>query len=416
MVLHFAGLRDLFGEIAQATMALHVEAKDDKYPLPMLIMQTDPPPLLLGGAGLPPAYGVAAEVGEENLSSHPSIIAAGDYREENWNATPGVHPRRNEYVLAKRSRPAKLFTNVTMSEAQYDKTQVLPDHDMPGRYILRTCVVGSYTDESGVFRKGQIGGGEFFRLVHNADMSDPLRPPDEASRHEHLFVRCEVFLEPDSFWSNLYAFKFSPVGFDARYGLWDDTNGWNSKGGSIYVFGSGQTKSDGRISYDAKYGQALVKGHSMRGHTNCHIHNQWSCYQSLGIAVASAPSHLGPYDSLNDGGTYGTEQNLRFGQHIIPTGRWVTVESELKMNSIDLSAPDQFGNGTPRNDGEMRFWLDGVMVGERTNLAWRCHPRMGIRGNWQMCYHGGSTPPDHDIWWRLRNFALGTQYIGPVQR
>ena len=60
--------------------------------------------------------------------------------------------------------------------------------------------------------------------------------------------------------------------------------------------------------------------------------------------------------------------------------------------------------------------LDGVMVGERTNLAWRCHPRMGIRGNWQMCYHGGSTPPDHDIWWRLRNFALARRYIGPAVR
>lgn len=416
IVIHFAGLGDLAGDVVQAVMQLHVQGKDDEYPLPIHIMQTNPPPLLLGGAGLPPVYGVAAEVGEENLSSHPSIIAAGDYREENWNNAPGTHPRQNQYVISKRAAPAKLFNNVTMTESQYDKTQVLPDPDMPGRHILRTCVVGSYTDAAGKFIKGNIGGGEMAVYFHDADMSDPMRSPIYDPRAERLFTRVEVFLESDSFWSNLYAFKFSPVGFDGRYGLWDDVKGWNDKGGSIYVYGSGQTKSNGGIGYDSKYNQYLVQGHSMRGHTNGHLHNKWSCYPSVGIAVAAAPSHLGPYDSLNDGGTYGTEQNLRFGRHVIPTGRWVTIESEIKMNSIDLTTVDAFGNGVARNDGEMRFWLDGVMVGERTNLAWRRHPRMGVRGSWQMCYHGGSTPPDHDIWWRLRNFALGMQYIGPVKR
>jgi hypothetical protein len=228
-----------------------------------------------------------------------------------------------------------------------------------------------------------------------------------------------VFLEPDSFWSDLYAFKFSPVGMDLRYGLWDDSHGWNHKGGSMYVFGSGQTDSDGRRSQvsaknsDGTWSvQHLYKGHSIRGHTLGWPHRTDTAYPQA-LAVGIAPSHLGPYDQLWDGGIYGTEQNLRIGSHCIPMGRWVTMESYCKVNSIDLSVPDAHGNGVARNDGIWRMWLDGVLAGERTNLAWRRHPHMGIRGNWQMCYHGGSTPPNHDIYWRLRNFAMAREYIGP---
>ena len=74
LVLHFAGLRDIFGEIAQATMTLHIEAKDDKDPLPLLAMQTDPPPLLLGGAGLPPDQLALLQRVLDNTNLIPAIV------------------------------------------------------------------------------------------------------------------------------------------------------------------------------------------------------------------------------------------------------------------------------------------------------------------------------------------------------
>jgi hypothetical protein len=409
-LLHYHGLKDL-PSVAKAVMRLHATATDDVYPLTLHVMETDAPPLLEGAAGLPKVLGLAALVGEENLPGHPSVLAAGDYREENWNITPGKHPGGNNYVLAKRHKPAKLFNHVSMTERQYNKTQVVPDPDMPGRFYLRTCVVGNSV-ENGVAVKGNIGGGEFGYYFHEADMTDPLRPAHPATREKEIYVRCEVFLESDSFWSNLYAFKFSPVGMDLRYGLWDDSLGWNNKGGSIYSFGNGQTTSDGRRFHDSKYQQWCYKGHSVRGHTLGWIHPTHSAYPKR-MALGIAPSHLGPYDQLWDGGIYGSEQNLRIGQHVVPMDRWVTMEAYCKVNTIDMSNPDAAGNGIARNDGIWRMWLDGALVGERTNLAWHQHPDMGIRGNWQMCYHGGSTAPDHDIFWRLRNFAMAREYIGP---
>jgi hypothetical protein len=406
-LLHFHGLKGL-PSVQKAVIRLHATATDDVYPLTVHVMETDAPPLLEGAAGLPRVLGLAARVGEENLPGHPSVIAAGDYSEANWNSTPGEHPGGNNYVLAKRSRPAKLFNNVSMTERQYQKTQVVPDPDMQGRFYLRTCVVGTTPLE-----KGNVGGGEMAYYFHEADMTDPLRPADPNTRETEVYVRCEVWLESDSFWSNLYAFKFSPVGMDLRYGLWHDSLGWNNKGGSAYSFGNGQTTSDGKRFKDATYQQWCYKGHSIRGHTLGWIHPTRTAYPKR-MALGIAPSHLGPYDTLWDGGIYGSEQNLRIGQHVVPMDRWVTMEAYCKVNSIDMSNPDPFtGNGKARNDGIWRMWLDGALVGERTDLAWHQHPDMGIRGNWQMCYHGGSTAPDHDIYWRLRNFVMAREYIGP---
>jgi hypothetical protein len=103
-------------------------------------------------------------------------------------------------------------------------------------------------------------------------------------------------------------------------------------------------------------------------------------------------------------------------QHVIPKGRWVTMESRVKLNSIDTSTVDEFGNGTARNDGILQVWMDGVLVGERANLAWRRHPEMTIKGNWLMQYHGGRKPTDHDIVIWYRNFVAAKRYIGPARR
>jgi hypothetical protein len=400
-VIHFNELSSLTGNISSAVMRLYADSADDKFALNIEVYETDAPPLLLGGAGLPPTYGLSKEVGELNLSGHPSVIIAGDFREENWNNTPGV---RRDGVIAKLTKPAKMFNYAAMRAVQYDKSQVIEDPDCPGRYYLRTCIA-----------KGQVGGGEFKYVWHRSGPAETGYMPDPAGYEPEVYTRCEIFLEQDSFWSTDYAFKFSPVGLDMRYGKGTPDGGWD--GDSIWIYGSGQTSSDGSRHWNATLNQWILEGHSIRGHLLGQPHPTLTAYPGV-VALGIAPSHLGPYDYLHDGGKYGTEQNLRIGtkgrDHCIPMGRWVTIESRCKVNTIDMSVLDADGNGVARNDGIWEMWLDGVFVGGRYNLAWFRHPSMGIRGNWLMAYHGGNTPTQHDIYWRIRNFCMARQYIGPA--
>jgi hypothetical protein len=397
--LHFHGLSSLDGTVTKAVMRLFALSADAKYGMTIHAYETDAPPLLLGGAGGTPVFGLSAEVGEETLSVHPAVIAAGDMREENWNATPG---KWFDQTLGK----GKLFTSTTMSKPQWQKSQVLPDPEMPGRYYLRTCIP-----------TGQIGGGQFMRFWHKSGPAETGRMPDPATYEGEVYSRCEIWLEPDSFWSRMYAFKFSPVGFAMHYGKGEDGGRWN--GDSIWIFGSGQSASDGRRQWSDKYQQWILKGHSIRGHMLGQIHPDYGNTHNA-IALGIAPSHLGPYDTLRDGGLYGTEQNLRLGErgkdHCIPMGRWVTIESHVKVNTIDMSVLDDQGNGVARNDGIYEVWLDGVLVGGRYNMAWMRHPSMGIQGTWTMAYHGGNSVTDHDIWWRIRNPVIARRYIGPRKR
>jgi hypothetical protein len=401
--IQFPGLKGVTGTITAASLRLYVISKDDIYPMVFDVMETNPPPIVYAGGGQTPSLGLNDSVGWANLKNDPRVIAAGDFRESNWNSTPGVWTTQ---VLAKRTRPAGLFNSVSMNQNQYGKTTVYEDPEFPGSYVMRTCISA-----------GNIGGGEMQYFFHEADLTDPFRPLSPASLKKEVYVCVDVFLE-DSFYSNNYAFKWSPVGIDCRYGVWSDTNGWGGPS-SAYVFGSGQSDSDGkkRFAYVSATGyptggQWLYKGHSMRGHTVGWVHPTRTAYPNA-VGVGFAPSHLGPYDELWDEGVFGTEQVLRIGDRCIPKGRWVTMEAYIKINTIDLSNPDQFGNGVANNDGIWRMWLDGVLAGERTNLAFHCHPDMGVRGNWLMQYHGGGTDADHDIYMRYRNFVMATEYIGP---
>jgi hypothetical protein len=416
-LLHFDGVRSLQSEIVSAEVVFTVLQSDDVYPLTLSVFQANPPPLLMGGAGMTPVPGLAVEVGsEEALIGHPDVWAAGDFREENWNAEPAGVWKDGSLTGGTYNKPAKLFTSVSMNQAQFSKTRVVPDPGHPGRYVLDTCIA-----------TGQVGGGGMsVELPTMADMNDPKRPMLLGNVVEEAWVRVEVYLDPATFWSNLYSFKFSPVGMDLRMGLWDDKYGWGYKGGSTYSFGNGQTSADGRKYFSAEYGQWFYKGHSIRGHTMGHPHPQNAVYKDS-IGLGFAPSHLGPYDQLWDGGIYGTEQNLRMyvvepnglkrkRQHVIPKGRWVTMETCVRINSVDTSVVDAYGNGRAINDGYLRVEMDGVLVGERSNLAFRQHPEMSIIGNWLMHHHGGNTPTDHDIRIWYRNFAIAKRRIGPSAR
>lgn len=415
-LLHFHGLKDAPAFVSAQIVLTLIEC-DDVFDMGLHVFESDPPPLLMGGAGMTPQPGLAVEVGSEDaLIGHPDVWAAGDFRESNWNSEPGIW-RDASLTSGAYGTPAGLFTAASMNQTQWGKSQVIPDPGHPGRYALKTCI-----------SDGNVGGGEFYyELPVLADLSDPMRPMDISRVVDELYVRVEVYLDPASFWSRFYSFKFSPVGQDLRMGLWDDKHGWGYKGGSAYSFGNGQTDADGRKHFSAEYQQWYYKGHSIRGHLIGHPHPEHAAYKDS-VGLGFAPSHLGPYEQLWDGGLYGSEQNMRMfvldepggqkrkRQHVIPKGRWVTMESYVKLNSVDTSNVDQYGNGVARNDGILRVEMDGVLVGERTGLAFRCHPEMTIKGNWLMQYHGGGTKTDHDIWIWYRNFVAAKRRIGPSAR
>lgn len=401
-LIHFHGLQDL-PSVERAVMRLHANSSNDQYPLALSVFETDAPPLLLGGAGQAPTYGLAMEVGEENLPGHPDVLLAGDLRESNWNGTPGKSQPDN--ILVKKGREAGLFDYVSMIPAQYERTSVHPDPDHPGRYMMRTCIAK---------QPKLSGGGEWKKSWQRADPDNGFLPSPVGLEKE-LYLRCEIFLEPDSFWSRTYGFKWSPIGFELRYGKGLPDGGWLID--STYGYGAGQIASSGGAWWDGK--QYICEGQSIRGHTLGMPHPEFNAYPGA-IAVGYAPSHLGPYDTLRDGGLYGTEQNLRIGtrgqDRCISMGRWVTFESYCRINSIDLSNPDAAGNGIANNDGRLWSWLDGVPVGGRDDLAFFRHPLMGIRGLWTMAYHGGTKPADHDMYWWLRNLVVARRYIGPARR
>lgn len=403
-LVHFHGLKDL-PSVERAVMRLHANSSDPKQPLVLSVFETDAPPLLLGGAGQAPTYGLAMEVGEENLPGHPDVLAAGDFRESNWNGTPGK--AQKDGILVKAGREAGLFNYVTMIPLQHSKTSVHPDPDHPGRFYMRTCIAQ---------QPKLSGGGEWKILWQRALPGDQDYYPDPAGLEREIYFRMELFLEPDSFWSRDFGLKFGP-GFELQYGKGLPSGGWLIDG--TYGYGGGQIKSNGsRVWHEASQ-QWVYQGHSLRGHTLGMPHPEHNAYPCA-IALGYAPSHLGPFDTLRDGGLYGTEQNLRIGERgmdrCIPMGRWYTQETRLRINSIDMSSPDAGGNGIARNDGILETWLDGVLVGGRYDLAFFRHPSMGIRGIRLMAYHGGTKPADHDLYWRARNLCAARRHIGPARQ
>lgn len=133
-LLHCPGIDDIDQPITRAMLSLTVVGGSASYANTIHVMQTDAPPLLVGGAGAPPLLGLAAEVGSEDaLIGHPDVFAAGDFREENWNETPGVW---TDESLGR----GGLMTYTSMKKAQYQKTTCVPDPDHPGRYYLDTCI------------------------------------------------------------------------------------------------------------------------------------------------------------------------------------------------------------------------------------------------------------------------------------
>lgn len=89
-------------------------------------------------------------------------------------------------------------------------------------------------------------------------------------------------------------------------------------------------------------------------------------------------------------------------------GKWHTVEAMFKLNSLDLA------KSTPNADGELRAWVDGKRVIERTDVVFRStdFPTMKFNQFLMTPYFHHGVPHDQTLW--IDNLAVGTERLGPV--
>jgi len=104
--------------------------------------------------------------------------------------------------------------------------------------------------------------------------------------------------------------------------------------------------------------------------------------------------------------------------------RWYCIETELKLNAVLEQSPGF------KPDGEIRAWLDGQLVYERTGMLFRALPlhapaadpgrirpcrELGVRALWLNWYHGGTTANSIERSLFITGLAWGRQYIGPMR-
>jgi hypothetical protein len=131
----------------------------------------------------------------------------------------------------------------------------------------------------------------------------------------------------------------------------------------------------------------------------------------------------------NYGGPDGTAQQERWGQRgglggMLYAEKWYCIETELKLNTLNNTAPGFLP------DGELRTWIDGRLTYERTGMVFRNGPlpvlapvhnqirpcrELGVKGLWLNWFHGGKTVATFDRTSFYTGLVYGTQYIGPMK-
>ncbi len=91
-------------------------------------------------------------------------------------------------------------------------------------------------------------------------------------------------------------------------------------------------------------------------------------------------------------------------------GEWHCVEAMFKLNSLDLA------KDAPNHDGELRGWVDGKLVIERTDVVFRStdFPKMRFNQFLMLPYFHHGVPHDQTLW--IDELAVGTGRIGASRR
>jgi hypothetical protein len=386
-----AGLRfdlsGVTGTVQAAELRLYVEQRfGSNTAIGLFAMRLRP--FVLGCGSETPALGLAAEVGEANLAGHADVMMAGDFA--GTTLTPSG--------LSAGAFVPKLFGNVN---CHLDNSpDIVEDPDAPGTVMWRgrfVPVSGSTDPKRGAF------DGTF--LTMPGDNNDPLGPPlnvlDEAYYRMYIWLGADFGAAEDG---NKMALTW-----DLRMGFWKGTYWQNTTG-------NGGSRGDGRRRTQVVEGQPryVYQGHMQRmeaGQATVGQPTPVSAYRPI-LGYNYHIDQAGPFpggdaDPLG-GVSYANRLEAKFQR-----GRWYCVEQYLKMNSIDLTAPDEDGNGEANADGILRTWINGVMTDEQTGYRWRRHPQMGINGvnaNW---YLGGIKTTTQPMTWAMNHIVLARRYIGP---
>ncbi|MDZ5461446.1 hypothetical protein [Azohydromonas lata] len=357
------------GTVQQALMTLTCVDRDVRYAFNVGVFEVDAPRFQLGADAQASRMGIAAG-GDAALRAHPAVLRMGD------------------------------FSNLTRSglfdELSFDSRnpyELLADPDAPGTVMFR----GTLTPNANLSFNG-------VSQLLRGNPADPLRPALPAL-YEELYARLYIYLEPD--WDSSVDINKMALGWDLRLGWWNDYAGgyWYS------ITGNGGRRGTGKRLFWPKGSSGAVQ-----------LYDRWG-YEGHSVRMVAGldPGDGSPYAelrplqdyiySLDQASDFGEVERL--GNAVISKGRWHCLEQRIRINSVDSSLTDEWGNGEANPDGEIDTWLDGVLVAQRRGLRWRCHPEIGLRGPWINWYFGGRTRPTSTMHYRMNHFALATEYIGP---
>ena len=102
-------------------------------------------------------------------------------------------------------------------------------------------------------------------------------------------------------------------------------------------------------------------------------------------------------------GTFYDSQDVLFDD-----GKWHCVEAMFKLNTLDLAGDK------PNPDGEVRGWVDGKLVVERTDVVFRStdFPQMKFNQFMMLPYFHDGVPHDQTLW--IDELAVSTSRLGPA--
>ncbi len=135
-------------------------------------------------------------------------------------------------------------------------------------------------------------------------------------------------------------------------------------------------------------------------------HNGWSARGMFAPTTDDGLVPIGSYvyhaGMTERGQTYGS--GMIWDAELAP-GAWYTIEQEIVLNTI----ADDAGNA----DGELRAWIDGELVFERTDLRLRHTDALRVESAWLNVYHGGKPPAPHDLSLMIDDVFVAVERLEP---
>ena len=139
--------------------------------------------------------------------------------------------------------------------------------------------------------------------------------------------------------------------------------------------------------------------------------------------IPGVPASPGKFDGM------GTPSGTPMTSGYLVPGRWHCIEQQVKLNSVkdaalrapksaDLNEQMQEMIDNANEDGELRVWLDGALVYESVNVAFRGLDCVRIQSlPFVNIYQGGrGTYPKGPEHYDLCALVAATEYVGPPKR